>query len=427
MSSLIFAENKQGTSIAATPLPAKMATFTSPRSRGIVSFTFDDGDYSAIGKAYPLFKKYKLPATAYIPTQYVGQLWQPNINDYNMNERTKYNRYMNWSELHTLELAGWEIGDHSATHPNFEEIDPTLVMKELSESKQTLLAHGFKGQSFATPFGSYHVSDLTRAAKLFRSHRGFWEREGLNTIEDRNNLLLHLKAVMRSTSVKDVESWIDEAVNKGQWLVLVFHIIDDTPGTSNEFTFTYPTADLEKILQKTKSLSDKNKIDVMTVEKAAAPRGNTIFKDSMSEASLENWNISPLSQLPVVHIDNSFHGAFPEPMASMAIEGSQQSFSITSKPVKINVKSSSLEVELYLEKMQFKAESVKLVLVQNMSDGRTRRTLLKELSPQDLPVQRLILQTPQLSSETENVQLEIQVPGPSHGTFYLDEIRIGEL
>lgn len=402
------------------------------RHKGIVSFTFDDGDYSVFSKAFPLFEKYQVPATAYIPTKFVGQKWVQNVNDYNLNENTKNNRYMTWRELHTLEKAGWEIGDHSETHPNFENIDEKAAITQFVDSTQALHGHGFKGRSFATPFGSYHLSDLSLAAKFFRSHRGFWERGHLNKIEDRNNLLLNLKAVLRTTTREEMESWIDEAVEKGQWLILVFHIVDDNPGDTAEFSYCWPTGDLQRILEKTRRLVDEKKITVQTVERASAPQGIRVYADSMSDASLANWKVESArseiqKQQPLVRIDENGHGAFPEPKTSMAIEGSQNSFRLTSKPIKLRRKSSALEVELYLNKLQFSADSIKVVLVQNRAGGSAQRVALKELDSKAIPVHRMTIQSPLLSSDVESVQLEIQVLGPSNGTLYLDEIRVGEM
>ncbi|MGZ3780876.1 MAG: polysaccharide deacetylase family protein [Pseudobdellovibrionaceae bacterium] len=429
-----------GSLLTMTTSNAQEQSILTKHNVGIVSFTFDDGDYSVLSKAYPLFKKYNFPATAYIPTKYVGQLWTPNINDYNMNESTKNNRYMTWKELHDLENNGWEIGNHSESHPNFEKISDHHAWTEFYHSKKAFFSNRFKSENFATPFGSYNVADLQMAAKFFRSHRGFWERTDLNAIEDRNNLLLNLKAIERSTTSEEIETWIDEAATKGQWLILVFHIIDDNPGLSNEFAYSWPTNDLDKVLKKAKDLSSENKIKVLTVENALKPKGQTIFSDSMDDKSLtDNWKSNPLSNettstqtrvgqpQPAVRIDNNNNGAFPKPAKSMSIKGSEHGFNVTSREISISPETSDLEVELYINSFQFKTALLKVLLTEHMSDGSTQKVLLKEMDSNTVPVQRMTIQTHLPTSDIKTVQLEIQSDGPSTGTLYVDEVRIGAM
>jgi biofilm PGA synthesis lipoprotein PgaB len=79
----------------------------------------------------------------------------------------KTNRqFLNFDDLKELKLAGWEIGCHSATHPDFSKLTPVEIQKEIIDSKKLLESVlGFEVKYFAYPKGVYN-EEILAAAQL---------------------------------------------------------------------------------------------------------------------------------------------------------------------------------------------------------------------------------------------------------------------
>lgn len=112
-----------------------------------VSITFDDGYHDFYINAYPYFKKYRLPATVFVATKYVGQTWPFSKNN---------SRILLWKEIAEIARNNIEIGAHTVTHTNLQEKRPEETKYELIASKKEIERHlnrevGF----FSYPFGRY--------------------------------------------------------------------------------------------------------------------------------------------------------------------------------------------------------------------------------------------------------------------------------
>lgn len=107
--------------------------------------TFDDGDLSMFGIAYPLLREHDIKATFFIITGSVGQVG-----------------YMNWEQIRDMatytNLSGeriFTIGSHGINHVSMGEVDKDTLVLELSESKRILEEKiGLSVDVFALPYGS---------------------------------------------------------------------------------------------------------------------------------------------------------------------------------------------------------------------------------------------------------------------------------
>ncbi|MDZ7263569.1 MAG: polysaccharide deacetylase family protein [candidate division KSB1 bacterium] len=95
--------------------------------------TFDDADESVWLNAYPILKAYHFTATVFVISSYVGQKssWDANLGGI-------YSKHLNWQQLLELQAAGWEIGSHSATHPDLVRLSDGELRTELETSKAVL-------------------------------------------------------------------------------------------------------------------------------------------------------------------------------------------------------------------------------------------------------------------------------------------------
>mgnify|MGYP001314418087 CR=1 FL=1 len=112
--------------------------------------TFDDGYKSDILYALPLLLNYKAKAIFFITIDFIGK-----------------DGYMNWDDIIILQSSGMEIGSHSLTHPNFNDLTKVQMDEEFYLSKNFIEEKiGVKISSFSFPYGSYtnKAIDLARKA-----------------------------------------------------------------------------------------------------------------------------------------------------------------------------------------------------------------------------------------------------------------------
>ncbi len=110
-----------------------------------VLITFDDGYVNNLELAYPLLQKYKMKATIFLPTAYLGGIssWYEGGAD-----------LMNYEQLKSMDSGIIEFGLHSHKHPNFKHLDLEQMREELLTNQQILVQNGIVfSHTFAYPYG----------------------------------------------------------------------------------------------------------------------------------------------------------------------------------------------------------------------------------------------------------------------------------
>ncbi|NGN70243.1 polysaccharide deacetylase family protein [Streptomyces sp. A7024] len=135
--------------VGATPVTtAELATAWrdgSPLPRNPVVITFDDGYAGVHRHALPLLTKYGFPATVFAAT---GWLCGP------YDTGGAPDTMLGWPQLRELAAAGVEIGGHSHTHPQLDQIPDPRLHFELRVCREIITAEtGSAPTSFAYPFG----------------------------------------------------------------------------------------------------------------------------------------------------------------------------------------------------------------------------------------------------------------------------------
>lgn len=130
-----------------TTLHRLLASGETPRLR-TVAITFDDCYRDNLAAARVL-AHFKLPATFFIPTKYVGTdhvfPWDVGLTRM---------RNLSWHDVKEMQELGHEIGSHTVSHPDLGVIGPSQVRRELSDSKKTLEDRLQRPvRWFAYPFG----------------------------------------------------------------------------------------------------------------------------------------------------------------------------------------------------------------------------------------------------------------------------------
>ena len=215
-------------------IPVHAFPFASPSLPvGMVSFTFDDGRDGQRTIAADLLGSYSIQATAF---DYVSSL-------------AKGRGFMTLTQLRELkDVYGWEIGDHTYTHPNLDSMTGQQLQQEIVGSKTEFTKLGFDVTTFAYPFshgqGNGAVTRLIRQNYLGARSAATSQRAYLyDGSSDVYNIVAN--NVANTIAPGTVEGWIDRAVSQRKLLVLLFHQIVEDNASFDTF---YLAADLSVIV-----------------------------------------------------------------------------------------------------------------------------------------------------------------------------------
>lgn len=117
-----------------------------------VAITFDDAYLDVYTNAMPILKKYNARATVFA----IGKPKQANRVELDNNLP-----FMNIEQLKELVEHNWEIGYHTATHPNLSKLSKDELYNEVVHSKHEFEREiGLKIRYFAYPKGMYNKQIL---------------------------------------------------------------------------------------------------------------------------------------------------------------------------------------------------------------------------------------------------------------------------
>ncbi len=262
--------------------------------RGMVSLSFDDGTKSIYDYARPTLNTAGFDSTQYIISGAVGCA----------DGGVGCDDFMTSAELNTLDSEGHEIAPHTRTDPcapgddpedptdncasgvGLKGLSPRDLFSEVDGLRFDLLsAVGVSANTyfstFAYPFGEFDdaLIDKLKSAGISGGARtvNFIDALGQpiynNKSSDRYKLSAAQVNLNTPISASDpdpdgfgsVEEWIDGAIAKGDWLILVFHEVKPDCGSE---TFCINLDSFSEIIN---YLSDKgSSVDVVTVKEGLA-------------------------------------------------------------------------------------------------------------------------------------------------------------
>jgi peptidoglycan/xylan/chitin deacetylase (PgdA/CDA1 family) len=177
----------------------------------IVVLTFDDATASQYSVVAPLLKQYGFGATFYICE------FQPNFND--------SSKYMNWRQINELDKMGFEMANHTRTHPNVRNLTKEHFVEELHYIENKFDSLGIKKPStFAYPGYGISMSALeTLQEKGYKYARAGGSR-AYNPLND--HPLLIPSWAMNSENKEQIMQAFSKAKG-GEIVVLTIHGVPD--------------------------------------------------------------------------------------------------------------------------------------------------------------------------------------------------------
>ncbi len=234
-------------------------------TRAKVLIQFDDTRTTNYTQGYNYMKKYRMRGTAYA----------------NMGLLSSSSQYMSLANLTEMYNAGWDVCNHTDTHPHLDQSDSATVATELDNCYNSLLANNFIRNNchkhFAYPYGGYN--DAVRAALAQRGYltaRSTKSPRGQAHDLDAYDILA-CQYVHSTDTLADLEAAIDRTISEGGALFLLFHMITTSPAQDIEFA----TADFQSLIDYIQS--KRSQIDVITITEWYAglikPRKTTQWLD----------------------------------------------------------------------------------------------------------------------------------------------------
>ncbi len=173
--------------------------------------TLDDGFEDNYSNAFPILKRYQIPAVIYLATGLIGK-----TNQWMTMPTFSERKMLSWMQIKKMASQGIDFGSHTVTHPKLNELDDDNVGKELVQSKKVIEEHlGVECQHFAYPYGL-----LTEKTRELVQQAGFktacTTRSGFNNVE-RNPLTLHRIEVYGDDSASKLKQKIKFGMNDASW------------------------------------------------------------------------------------------------------------------------------------------------------------------------------------------------------------------
>lgn len=124
----------------------KLSNWKNEKNAAVV-FTFDDWSPGHGEIVLPMFIKHSVPATFYVTTK------NKDLGG-------------SWAKMKLAYNNGFEIGNHTETHPNLAQVDSVQLYKEVIETQQVLRdsIHPKVANTFAFPYGAFN-SDVLKIVK----------------------------------------------------------------------------------------------------------------------------------------------------------------------------------------------------------------------------------------------------------------------
>ena len=178
----------------------------------IIMLSFDDNHLSQYTGAYPLLKAKGMVASCYI-----------------YSDAIKFDGKMTPAQMQELYKSGWDICNHSKTHPHFGLLTQQQIEDELEDCKVNLDNLGLTRASkhVAYPFGEYDGNALAAmahwGAKTGRTVTGFFNLYEQGLYDLGFPFKICVRTIGNTTTLDMAKSYIDLALSLNVSTTFLFH------------------------------------------------------------------------------------------------------------------------------------------------------------------------------------------------------------
>jgi peptidoglycan/xylan/chitin deacetylase (PgdA/CDA1 family) len=210
------------------------------RPPAIAIISFDDNEKSSMTIGKPIMDALGFKGVQFV----IGSTADQNLTS-----------WLNWSDYDSLYADGWDISNHTYTHPQLSTLDATSLELEINGMRDLLISRGYLRSCdfIAYPYSDFNLDVLDKVKehhKIGRSAEDWsYNAHPSSVLNDYYLIRVHSEWDDLSMQLQD----IDKAIERGQLLVYMFH---DISGYADRFTAT---------MQYLKTKQDAGQIQVMTL------------------------------------------------------------------------------------------------------------------------------------------------------------------
>lgn len=239
-----------------------------------VSFVFDGGYERIYTELLPVLEEYHIKGTVYVPA---GCIEGTGPCRQNLNPNAKY---MSWSQIQDLKNTyGWEIGSQGLDYKRFTSLTPEEREYQLTESNKIFEQRiGVRPKSFASPYGDIDFDSVAQIAKHHTSNRLANDQSGPNEWPY-SDYYLSVVHVNNGSDIQAVYRLINDAIDKKQWLILVF----------DDISWPKLTAVAQYYRVKTQSLNTAAQISNVLTTNPTIAQDNLLTYAWFNEGGGEYW------------------------------------------------------------------------------------------------------------------------------------------
>jgi hypothetical protein len=230
--------------------PEQLQSSQAAKAKPVLIFTFDDGYASTFTECFPLLKRLKIKAVAYLISSAVDE---PPL-------------YLTAKQVGVLYRGGWTIGNHTRTHRFLNTENEQETLREIRDCDEFLQQHGWligRNRHFCFPGGKFTLTADSVLRKLNyvtarTSEEGTQPQQHVEWLR----LNSYFVSASRNQPAGAVQ-FIDRVIQEGACGILMFHKVGK--GSAGD-EYTIPTSQFEKIAAYAARERDAGSLDILTVD-----------------------------------------------------------------------------------------------------------------------------------------------------------------
>lgn len=183
------------------------------------SIWFDDGWKNTYTDALPIMKEKNIKGILSVVGSYVD-----------------CPAYVSGDELAEIYNSGWDLVNHTDDHKDLTKLSTEEVRSEIISGYDYLESHGFTraAGNVVPPYCATNEETDEVLSTVALTSRVIPSKYNYLPVTDPYHL--GFREVFSDTSPETAMQWIDEAIDNDLWLVLLFHSIDSTTDSEQEYT-----------------------------------------------------------------------------------------------------------------------------------------------------------------------------------------------